>query len=295
MRRNEDRMGAEFDQNPPLQQEIQQEQSTITEQPKQQLSFVVPTELVDLPSRGRLYPDSHPLHNVESVEIRHMTAREEDTLSSRTLLKKGVAIDRMLNDIIVDKRIKVENMIVGDKNALVVAARITGYGPEYTTKVTCPSCARSQEFEFDLTQQVVKIPLEAEELEKVGVRTTDIQTYVVKCMKGTVDLELKMLTGKDELALFEKLQKAQKATGQAEASLTDQLKLMIRSVNGSTDVGVINQFVNALPIVESRRLRAIYKQITPSVELKNTFTCTFCDFETDMEVPFSQDFFWPQS
>ena len=228
MRRNEDRMGAEFDQNPPVEEVANDAQATEQHKP---LSFVVPTELVELPSRGLVYPDGHPLHNVESVEIRHMTAKEEDTLTSRSLLKKGTAIDKMLNDIIVDKRIKVENMIVGDKNALVVASRITGYGSEYTTKVSCPACGKTQEFEFDLMQQITRGPLDSEELKKIGIRVTSIGTYIISLMKGTAEVELKLLTGKDEAVLFEKMQKTQKATGQAEATLTDQLKLMVASKN----------------------------------------------------------------
>lgn len=292
MRRNEDRMGADFNQDPPIQQVVNEQ---TTEQPKQQLSFVVPTEIVELPSKGLVYPEGHPLHKVESIEIRHMTAKEEDTLTSRTLLKKGIAIDKMLNDIIMDKNIKVDNIVVGDKNALVVAARITGYGRQYTTKVACPSCNKNQEFDFDLIdgQRVIN-PLDREELEKIGIRVTASNTYMITLWGGKAEVELRLLTGRDESVLFEKMQKTQKATGQAEATLTDQLRLMIRSVNGSTDVGIINQFVNSLPVADSRKLRAIYKKITPSVELINNFTCNFCDYETDMEVPFSQDFFWPK-
>ncbi len=290
MRRNEDRMGAEFNSDAPIEQVVDSQE----EQPRQQLSFVVPTEMVDLPSKGLVYPEGHPLHGLDSLEIRHMTAKEEDTLTSRTLLKKGVAIDKMLNDIIIDKNIKVDNMIIGDKNALVVAARITGYGPEYTTKVACPSCNKTQEFEFDLLQQKVNGPLSKEELEEIGIKVTANNTYMISLWKGKAEVELKLLTGRDEAALFEKMQKNQKTTGNADTSLTDQLRLMIRSVNGSTDVGVINQFVNSLPVGDSRKLRTIYKKITPSVELINTFTCVICEYETDMEVPFSQDFFWPK-
>jgi len=294
MRKNEDRMGAEFNQEAPIEQMVNT--TTQTEQSRQQMSFVVPTELIDLPSEGLVYPEGHPLHNVKSIEIRHMTAKEEDTLTSRSLLKKGTAIDKMLNDIIMDKNIKVDNMIIGDKNALVVAARITGYGADYQTKVSCPSCNKTQEFEFNLLEgQKINSPLPKEELENIGIKTTPINTYIISLWSGKAEVELRLLTGRDETILFDKMQKAQKNTGTAEATLTDQLKLMIRSVNGSTDVGVINQFVNSLPVADSRRLRVIYKKITPSLELINTFSCNFCDFETDMEVPFSQDFFWPKS
>ena len=116
----------------------------------------------------------------------------------------------------MDKNIKVENMIIGDKNALVVAARITGYGPEYATKVVCPSCDRTQEFEFDLLQQKVNGPLSKEELEESGIRLTSTNTFIISLWKGKAEVELKLLTGRDESVLFEKMQKAQKNTGTAE-------------------------------------------------------------------------------
>ena len=86
------------------------------------LNFVAPTEFVEIPSRGRFYPQGHPLHGVESVEIRQMTAKEEDILSSKTLLKQGVAIDRFLQSVIVDRKLNSDSMLIGDKNALIVAA-----------------------------------------------------------------------------------------------------------------------------------------------------------------------------
>ena len=114
------------------------------------LSFVTPTEVVDLPSGGRYYPDGHPLHNTDSIEIRHMTAKEEDILTSEALLRKGLALDRMLQALLVDQTINLDDLLVGDKNALIVAARITGFGSEYVTNLTCPSCNEANEAEFDL-------------------------------------------------------------------------------------------------------------------------------------------------
>ena len=116
------------------------------------LSFVVPTEFVDLPTKGRFYPEGHPLHNVEEIEIKFMTAKEEDILTSRSLLKKGVAIEKMLQNLVMDKSIDVESLFVGDRNAILVAARISGYGPEYKTSITCPACATTQTYEFDLQE-----------------------------------------------------------------------------------------------------------------------------------------------
>ena len=94
-------------------------------------SFVTPTTFVDLPSKGRFYGEAHPLHQSDTIEIRHMTAKEEDILTSEALLKKGIAVDRMLQSVVVDKRIKVRDLLVGDKNAMIIASRITGFGPQY--------------------------------------------------------------------------------------------------------------------------------------------------------------------
>ena len=101
-------------------------------------SFATPTEFVELPTQGKYYPEGHPLHGEESIEIRYMTAKDEDILTSETLLKKGLAIERLLQSVIVNKAIDVNTLYVGDKNAILIAARITGYGNQYTTRTLCP-------------------------------------------------------------------------------------------------------------------------------------------------------------
>ena len=113
MRNNQDRLsglaGEGAAQEPPVQQQ----------QAEQPLQFVTPTEFVELPSAGRFYPEGHALHGAETIEIRHMTAKDEDILTSRSLLKKGVAIDRLLRNVIVDRSIKVDDLLIGDKNARI--------------------------------------------------------------------------------------------------------------------------------------------------------------------------------
>ena len=119
-------------------------------------SFVVPTEFVELPSRGS-YPEGHPLHNQEVIEIRFMTAKEEDILSSETLLKKGLAIERMIDSIVMDKRIKAENLLTGDRNAIIIAARISGYGALYQTQINCPSCGAKSRVDFNLNNKISEV------------------------------------------------------------------------------------------------------------------------------------------
>jgi len=129
------------------------------------LAFVVPTEFVDLPSGGRFYQEGHPLHGQDCIELKQMTAKEEDILSSRTLLKKGIALDRVIESIIVDKSIDPNSLLIGDKNAIIIATRVSGYGAEYATKVTCPSCNNTEKYSFDLRDANI---YDGEDIDKLG-------------------------------------------------------------------------------------------------------------------------------
>ena len=103
------------------------------------LNFVTPTQFVDLPSKGKGYPQGHPLCGKETVEIKFMTAKDEDILTSKDLLKKGVAIDRLIQNLLVDKNIRSSDILLGDRNAIIISARSSGFGHLYNTNVTCPT------------------------------------------------------------------------------------------------------------------------------------------------------------
>ena len=249
-------------------------------------SFVAPTEFVDLPSKGEYYSEGHPLHNQDSVEIRYMTAKDEDILTSRSLLKKGLVIDRLIQNLLVDKSIRTEDLLIGDKNAIIVAARATGYGSEYKTKVTCPSCAEFVEHTFDLSEATINTTDATSEMKK-----TDNATFVVRLPKLNVDVEVKLLTGKDEKHLT-KLSATKKKHKLEESLLTDQFKQFIVSVNGDRDGTAIAMLVDNMPAFDSRFLRHEYHSVVPNIDLAQEFECAGCGFEQEMEVPFTADFFW---
>ena len=226
-----------------------------------------------------------------------MTAKEEDILASESLIRKGVAIDRMLQSLLIDNNLKVKDLLVGDKNALTVAARITGYGTEYTTRVTCPACNTVQEFEFDLDEQTTTgAAFDREELnEKLeGVEMTSNGTFLVELPKSSLTVELKMLTGADEekLEKFQK-QKAKNNNGQS-SLLTDTMKSIIIAVDKVTERAQINNFVENMPALDSRYLRGIYQQLVPNIDMTQEFSCKKCDHTQALEVPVTTDFFWPQ-
>jgi len=269
---------------------------TPTSNNNNQLSFSVPTEFVELPSKGLYYPEDHPLHGIETVEIKHMTAKEEDILASESLIRKGVAIDRMLQSLLIDDNLKVNDLLVGDRNALTVAARITGYGADYHTRVNCPACGEPQEFQFDLDERTTRgAAFSPDELEgKIeGVSFTKNGTFLVELPKSGHTVELKMLTGKDEekLEKFQK-QKAKMSDG-LNSILTDTLKSIVTSVSGVTERSQINNFVENMPAVDSRYLRGVYQKLVPNIDMTQDFSCKKCHHTQALEVPVTTDFFWP--
>lgn len=254
------------------------------------MMFSAPSEFVELPSGGKFYPSDHPLHNVKEVEIRHMTAREEDILTNVALIKKGTAIDRMLQSILVSPNVPIEQFLSGDKNALTIAARITGFGAEYETKVHCPACGEVSDFEFDLNEAAVNDGTDLSD----NVEMTENGTFVISNLPSCdKKVEVKLMTGRDELALS-KSQEQKKKNNLPPTTVTDQLKMIIVSLDGSTKAKDINDFVDTMPLRATKALRKIYNDITPNVDLTQDFVCRHCDFSDRMEVPFSTEFFWPK-
>jgi hypothetical protein len=252
------------------------------------LSFVAPTEFVELPSKGS-YPEGHPLHGKEVLEMRFMTAKEEDILSSQTLLKKGLAIERMLDSLIVDKSIKAQDLLIGDRNALIIAARISGYGANYKTQIGCPSCGTRTQFDFDLTQQHVH---ESQENEKLNLKKLPNGNFTTKMPYSGFNIEFRLLDGRDEQFLA-KLATDKKKRKMADTILTDQFKQMIVSIEGHSDRSIIARYVDNMPTLDSTQLRGCYKLASPDVKVTSAFECNSCGYSQEMEVPFNTDFFWP--
>ena len=283
MSRNKERTGGaqQQDTSPPPQ--VMQGEST-------PFSFVVPTEFVELPSGGKFYPEGHPLHGESSIEIRQMTAKEEDMLTSRTLLKKGVALDRVIGSLIVNKRINPDSLLVGDRNAIIIATRVSAYGNDYTTKVTCPSCMTSQDFAFDLN----KADVYEGEIEKDGWDVSDNNngTFNLTLPKTRVVVTFRLLTGRDEKAIFSGMEQDRKQK-KHEQNVTRQLKNIVVAVNDDTSEQAINYLIANIPSMDARHIRLAYRFVAPNVDLTQYFECTQCEFAQEMEVPLSADFFWP--
>ena len=283
MSRNKDRMGGSQNKNaetPPM---------NAMQNNSEGFSFVVPTEFVDLPSQGRFYPEGHPLRGETCIEIRQMTAKEEDLLTSRTLLKKGVALDRVIQNIIVDKRIDPDLILVGDRNAIIISARVTGYGPEYNTKIMCPSCGASQRYLFNLND--LKIG-DKDELEEWGIVDNQDGTFALTLPKTQVDVVFKLLIGRDEKG-FVHASNAERKKKFEDKAVTTHLSKILVSVNGDNSPQARQYLINNLPSIDSRHLRMAHRIATPNIDMTQHFACSECDHEQPLEVPLTADFFWP--
>jgi hypothetical protein len=259
-------------------------------QPPEGFSFVVPTEFVDLPSGGRYYPEGHPLCDKEVLEFKHMTAKEEDILTSKTLLKKGIAIDRVIRNVIVDKSIDPDSLLVGDRNALIIALRAASYGNEYQTNVTCPSCQNKTTYSFDLNDTT---SYGGEDIEVMDVIERDDGTFEVELPATKITAIFKLLTGKEEKQYLKNVEESTKKKN-GEKLVSQQLMAMLVSVNGDDRLQTRQYVSQNLPSMDSKHLRMAYKFANPNIDLTQNFECSNCGHEAEMEVPLSADFFWPQ-
>jgi len=216
-----------------------------------------------------------------------MTAKEEDMLTSRTLLKKGVALDRVISSLIVNKSIDPDSLLIGDRNAIIIATRVSGYGNVYETKVACPNCGTNQEYSFDLNSANIYDGSEAKDL---GVKTNDDGTFNVTMPRTGVDVQFRLLNGRDEKTFVNGDRADKKAKN--ERNITRQLAAIIVSLNGDDSMQAKQYFIDNVPSLDSRHLRLAYRMAAPNIDLTQNFECSECSHEQEMEVPLSADFFW---
>ncbi len=246
----------------------------------------LPTISVALPSGGKFYPANHPLSS-GTIEIYQVTARHEDILSNQNLLKKGTVLDEFLKALIATPGVSLGDLLIGDKNALFVAARQSAYGEIYTTKVKCPECGVESSVDIDLSKLVSK------PLTNVGNNENRLE-YTLPNSKKTVVYTL--LTHKDEVDIDAELKALAKFNGNTGPApeITTRLKYTIKAVNGDTDRLKIKNFVdNELTAKDSLALRRAIRENTPDLDMNFDFTCPECGHQTKMTVPLGANFFWP--
>ena len=237
-----------------------------------------PTEVVDLPSKGLLYPKDSPLSSGK-VEVKYMTAREEDILTSANLIKQGVVVEKLLESLIVDKSIKVDDLLIGDKNAVLIAARILAYGKEYEIEFS------GQKMVVDLTQ------LKDNKLDECLV-SNGVNEFEFELPATKRKLTFKMLTSGDEKAIDAEVKGYEKVDGIG-YELTTRLKHQIISIDGDTKRASINSFVdNEFLSRDSIAFRMHVSEIMPDVDMTSTYTDEDGN-EKEFTVPMTVTFLWP--
>ena len=243
--------------------------------------YKFPTEVIDLPSEGKVYIKDSPLSSGK-LELKYMTTREEDILMSENLIKKGVVIDKLLDSLIVTKGVKQEDLILGDKNAVLVASRILAYGPEYTVEVTNPNNLDEKiQHTFDLS----KCPFK--ELSK-DVDYSD-NSFDFTTLVGKNKLKFKLLTGTEETLIENDIKQSSKYG--VSSDISTRLRYTITEVDGDTKSSTINEFTQNLLARDSVALRNYIRDISPDIIL--TSEVEIGGETVSVTIPLTVEFFWP--
>ena len=236
--------------------------------------FKIPTETVELPSKGKHYPEGHPLKSGK-VEMKYMTAKEEDILTNQNYITKGIVIDKLLQSLIVTD-FPYDSLLIGDKNAIMVAARILSYGKDY---------------EIEFKGETITVDL-SEIKDKVFDEQGDYQFHLPK--SGN-EVTFKLLTHGDDKKIDREIAGLKKISKDNETGVTTRMKHMITSVNGDRELSTIRQFVDqGLLAADARALREEYTRTQPDVEFK-VYHINEDGVGEDIDVPVTINFFWPDA
>jgi len=240
--------------------------------------FKFPTETVELPSKGLIYPKDNPLSSGK-LEMKYMTAKEEDILTNTNYIQKGIVLDKLLESLIVSK-INYSDLIIGDKNALLIAARVLGYGKDYEFSYG------GETLSVDLTTLNDK-NLNSKDLTEEGINEFE---FSLPSSKNTITF--KLLTHGDEKSIDRELQGLKKIRKDIIPEATTRLKYMITSVDGDREKKTIREFVdNYLLAIDARSLREEIRRVSPDVKLKYYGD----DVEEAITIPVDLTFFWPDA
>ena len=241
--------------------------------------FKLPTETIELPSKGLMYPKENPLSE-GTIEMKYMTAKEEDILTNQNYIKQGVVIDKLLKSLIVNKDINYNDLLIGDKNAIMVAARILSYGKNY-------------EFSYEGESQNI-------DLSKLDSKNLNEELY--KDGKNEFSFTLphtenqvtfKILTHGDEQKIEQEVKSLKKINKQSSSEVTTRFSHIITSVNGSSEKKDIREFVNNYLLAkDARELRKYYQEVSPDLDMK-VYLNTPTGEEEVADLPIGLNFFWP--
>ena len=236
--------------------------------------FTLPTEVIDLPSKGLLYPKDNPLATGK-IEIKYMTAKEEDILSNSSYIQKGIVLDKLFESLIISK-VDYDDLLIGDKNAIMIAARVLGYGSDY---------------EFEYNGEKTSVDLSKLEFTKVNEKLwNNGNNFDFTFPNSKTNITFKLLNHGDEQKINKEVASLKRLKKGSDSTISTRLKYMITSVEGETETKKIRDFVdNYLLARDSRALREFIKSISPDIDL------TFFPDESESKrpIPIGLSLFWP--
>ena len=237
--------------------------------------FKLPTEQVELPSKGLVYPETNPLSS-GVIEMKYMTAKEEDILTNQNYINKGTVLDKLLESLVVSEGVKVKDLVVGDKNAILIAARVLGYGKDY-------------EFEYKGEQVSVDLSILEPKILNESLFTPGTNEFEFTLPKSGNTIKYKLLTGHDEDKINREIEGLKKLNKNSSPELSTRLKYLITSINGNSESKFIREFVdNYLLAMDSRALREHIRNTQPDIDMNVTL-----DSGEEVAVPININFFWP--
>ena len=253
----------------------------------QEENYQFPTEDVTLPSKGLLYPEGHPLRS-GVIKMKYMTAKEEDILTNQNFIKNGTVINKLLQSLIVTP-VNYNDLLIGDKNAILIAARILGYGADYTFDFTNPRTGDTESVTIDLTE------LDDKELDE-SLLIEGRNEFAFTLPTSKVEITFKLLSHGDEEKIQKELKGLKKINKQSSSELTTRLKHTLLSVNGDRDIKTIREFVdNRFLARDSKAFRNYLAEVMPDIDMQVDIDLEDGDTIEDVNIPLGVSFFWPDA
>jgi len=198
------------------------------------------------------------------------------------LVEKGIVLDQLIQSLLIDKSINAKTLFGGDRNAILLNARINGYGADYKATSQCTGCGHFTNAEFNLE----------------NIKNKEINTDgepVVELPKTKYPVTFRYLTAHEEELLQKEVEKRSKL-GYGDNALTTFLKFIITSINGvKTTDSSINEFIENMPAADAKHIKNCYVDTKPDVDFFLEVECESCSHTERREVPITAQFFWPQS
>jgi len=245
--------------------------------------FKFPTEIVELPSKGLLYPKDSPLSSGK-IEMKYMTAKEEDIITNQNYISQGIVFDKLIQSLIVSK-IDYNDLLIGDKNALMIASRVLGYGKDYNFRAADPTNGQLKDYEVDLTT------IKDKNIDPKDIKTDGVNEFEFSLPSSKTLIKYKLLTHGDETAIDKEVKGLQKINPDSNPSMSTRLKHLIISIDGNTDKKDIREFVDTYLLAkDARAFRDHIRQVSPDIELKYVG-----NEGEEVDIPINLGFFWPDA